>query len=55
MPNKIERLSPEKGKATNKEKAQIVSELRRKYKMGELLKIAGVPRSTCYYYYQMYR
>ncbi|WP_427846294.1 IS3 family transposase [Desulfosporosinus lacus] len=47
---KLKRLSPEKGKVTNKDKAQIVHELRRKYKVNELVKIAGIPRSTYYYY-----
>lgn len=47
---KIKRLSPEEGKTPNKDKAQIVYELRHKYKATELIKIAGISRSTYYFH-----
>ena len=47
---KIERLSSKTGRAREREKAIVVSELRRKYSLKELLKLSGLARSTYYYY-----
>jgi len=45
---KIERLGT--GRGTPKQKAQVVQELRQKYPLKALLQLAGLPRSTFYYY-----
>ncbi|MBR3423890.1 MAG: IS3 family transposase [Clostridia bacterium] len=47
---KTERLSS-CGRAKEREKAQIISELRQRYPLKDLLQISGMARST-YYYYQ---
>lgn len=46
---KTERLSS-CGRAKEREKAQIISELRQKYPLKELLQISGMARSTFYYH-----
>ena len=33
-----------------REKSQVIWELRHEYKVGLLIEIAGIPRSTYYYY-----
>ena len=38
------------GKVTKKDKVAVITELRHKYKLTALLKIAKIPRSTYYYY-----
>lgn len=38
------------GRGTPKQKAQVVQELRQKYPLKALLQLAGLPRSTFYYY-----
>ena len=38
------------GRGTPKQKAQVVQELRQKYPLKPLLQLAGLPRSTFYYY-----
>ena len=47
---KIERLSSRAGKIRTEEKVTVISELRQKYPLNDLLCVAGVPRSTYYYY-----
>ena len=37
-------------KGTAREKAQVIWELRHEFKIGLLIEIAGMPRSTYYYY-----
>jgi site-specific DNA-adenine methylase len=49
---KTHRLSSETG--TNKQKYQVVKELRRKYTLKDLLEISGLPKSV-YYYYEHYK
>ncbi|MEC1722865.1 IS3 family transposase [Schinkia azotoformans] len=45
---KVECLSSKQGKITKQDKAQVVYELRLKYPVKELVKLAGIPRSTYY-------
>ncbi|MBS4223207.1 IS3 family transposase [Lederbergia citrea] len=45
---KVECLSSKQGKITKQDKAQIVFELRHKYSVKALVKLAGIPRSTYY-------
>ncbi|MEH7226758.1 IS3 family transposase [Bacillus sp. JJ1566] len=45
---KVECLSSKQGKITKQDKAQVVYELRHKYPVKELVKLADVPRSTYY-------
>ncbi|MGE6897611.1 IS3 family transposase [Priestia flexa] len=47
-PKKVECLSSKQGKITKKDKAQVVYELRHKYSVKALVKLAGIPRSTYY-------
>ncbi|MED1472815.1 IS3 family transposase, partial [Bacillus salipaludis] len=47
---KVTSLDSRKGKITEQEKAQIIYELRHEFKVIELVKIAGIPRSTYYYW-----
>ncbi|MEH7013872.1 IS3 family transposase [Neobacillus niacini] len=49
-PKKVECLSSGAGKITTKLKAQVIFELRHEYKVAELIKIAGIPKSTYYYW-----
>ncbi|UQK52592.1 IS3 family transposase [Faecalibacterium sp. IP-3-29] len=44
----MERLGT--GRGTPKQKAQVIQELRQKYPLKALLQLAGLPRSTFYYY-----
>lgn len=37
------------GKITNEDKAEVIAELRHKYNLSDLLKLANLPRSTYYY------
>ena len=43
------------GRGTPKQKAQVVQELRQKYPLKALLQLAGLPRSTFYYYLHQYQ
>ncbi|MFC5587516.1 IS3 family transposase [Sporosarcina soli] len=45
---KVECLSSKQGKITKEDKAQVVYELRHKYPVKALVKLAGIPRSTYY-------
>ncbi|KAB2328623.1 IS3 family transposase, partial [Bacillus mesophilum] len=47
-PKKVECLSSKQGKITKQDKAQVVYELRHKYSVKALVKLAGIPRSTYY-------
>ncbi|MCM3472483.1 MULTISPECIES: IS3 family transposase [Brevibacillus] len=47
---KVECLSSKQGKITKQDKAQVVFELRTEFPIKALLKLAGIPRSTYYYY-----
>ncbi|WP_144478275.1 IS3 family transposase [Cytobacillus oceanisediminis] len=47
---KVECLGSGTGKITTKLKAQVIFELRNEYKVADLIKIAGIPRSTYYYW-----
>ncbi|WP_310199223.1 IS3 family transposase [Neobacillus niacini] len=49
-PKKVECLSSGTEKITTKIKAQVIFELRNDYKVAELIKIAGIKRSTYYYW-----
>ncbi|MGG1658027.1 IS3 family transposase [Brevibacillus sp. NRS-1366] len=49
-PKKVECLSSKQGKITKQDKAQVVFELRTEFPIKALLKLAGIPRSTYYYY-----
>lgn len=51
MEEKIECLSSSQGKICEKDKIVVVTELRHKYKLSDLLLLANIPRST--YYYQL--
>ncbi|MFF2175418.1 IS3 family transposase [Lysinibacillus sp. NPDC058147] len=45
---KVECLSSKQGKITKQDKAQVIYELRHKYSVRALVKLAGIPRSTYY-------
>ncbi|WP_369825002.1 IS3 family transposase [Sporosarcina sp. P13] len=45
---KVECLSSKQGKVSKEDKAQVVFELRHKYPVKSLVKLAGIPRSTYY-------
>ncbi|WP_092277557.1 IS3 family transposase, partial [Brevibacillus centrosporus] len=47
---KVECLSSKQGKITKQDKAQVVFELRTEFPVKALLTLAGIPRSTYYYY-----
>ncbi|QQZ09505.1 IS3 family transposase [Heyndrickxia vini] len=47
---KLRGLNSRKRKITEQDKAQIIYELRHEFKVIELVKIAGIPRSTYYYW-----
>ncbi|WP_156153493.1 IS3 family transposase [Domibacillus robiginosus] len=47
---KLQGLNSRKGKVTAQDKAQVIYELRHEFKVRELAKIAGIPRSTYYYW-----
>ncbi|MFF2450842.1 IS3 family transposase [Neobacillus sp. NPDC058068] len=47
---KVECLSSEKGKITKRDKAEVVFELRSEFLVSGLIKLAGIPRSTYYYW-----
>ncbi|MFC4410351.1 IS3 family transposase [Chungangia koreensis] len=47
---KVECLSSKQGKITKQDKAQVVYELRHEFQVKALLKLAGVPRSTYFYW-----
>ncbi|MCM3655463.1 IS3 family transposase [Metabacillus litoralis] len=47
---KVQGLNSRKGKVTEKDKAQMIYELRHEYRIIELVKIADIPRSTYYYW-----
>ncbi|MCM3768823.1 IS3 family transposase, partial [Neobacillus niacini] len=47
---KLKGLNSRKGKITEQEKAQVVYELRREFKVIDLVKVAGIARSTYYYW-----
>ncbi|MED3562544.1 IS3 family transposase, partial [Bacillus xiapuensis] len=49
-PKKVECLSSGTGKITTRLKAQVIFELRNEYKVAELIKIAGIKRSTYYFW-----
>ncbi|MCR5196182.1 MAG: IS3 family transposase [Pseudobutyrivibrio sp.] len=50
MLKKTQCLSSEKGKPELYEKVEVIRELRQKYPLMALLRCAGIPRSTYYYY-----
>ncbi|WP_437177748.1 IS3 family transposase, partial [Heyndrickxia ginsengihumi] len=45
---KVECLSSKQGKITKQDKAQVIYELRHEFPVKELVKLAGIPRSTYY-------
>ncbi|MBH0167666.1 IS3 family transposase [Fictibacillus sp. 7GRE50] len=47
---KVECLSSKQGKITKQDKAQVVYELRHEFSIQALIKLAGIPRSTYYYW-----
>ncbi|WP_157441027.1 IS3 family transposase [Bacillus sp. ABP14] len=47
---KVECLSSKQGKITKQDKAQVVYELRHEFQVKELVRLAGIPRSTYYFY-----
>ncbi|WP_342505848.1 IS3 family transposase [Sporosarcina sp. FSL K6-2383] len=47
---KVERFSSGTRKITNKIKAQVIFELKEQYEVVDLVKVAGIPRSTYYYW-----
>ncbi|WP_090695859.1 IS3 family transposase [Bacillus sp. 166amftsu] len=47
---KVKCLSSEKEQITDQDRAQVIYELRHKYKIIDLVKIAGIARSTYYYW-----
>lgn len=47
---KVECLSSKQGKITKQDKAQVVYELRCEFPVVALIKLAGIPRSTFYYW-----
>ncbi|MED4534895.1 IS3 family transposase [Metabacillus fastidiosus] len=47
---KLPCLNSRKGKITEQDKAQIIYELRTEFKVVHLVKVAGIPRSTYYYW-----
>ncbi|MGG2201533.1 IS3 family transposase [Paenibacillus validus] len=47
---KVECLSSKQGKITKQDKAQVVFELRHEFPVKSVLKLAGIPRSTYYYW-----
>ncbi|USK69527.1 IS3 family transposase [Peribacillus asahii] len=47
---KVECLSSKQGKITKQDKAQVVYELRYEFPVKALIKLAGIPRSTYYYW-----
>ncbi|WP_397538234.1 IS3 family transposase [Rummeliibacillus pycnus] len=50
FPKKVECLSSRKGNIKTKDKAQVVYELRNQFSVKELRKLAGIKRSTYYYW-----
>ena len=50
MPKKTQRLSSGTHRARTEEKVKVITELRRKYPLEDLLQFLSVPRSTYYYY-----
>ncbi|MGG0658720.1 IS3 family transposase [Rummeliibacillus pycnus] len=50
FPKKVECLSSRKGNIKTKDKAQVVYELRNQFSVKELIKLAGIKRSTYYYW-----
>ncbi|WP_430787785.1 IS3 family transposase [Virgibacillus flavescens] len=49
-PKKVESLSSKQGKITKQDKAKVVYELRVEFAVKKLIKLAGIPRSTYYYW-----
>ncbi|WP_097160859.1 IS3 family transposase [Bacillus oleivorans] len=49
-PKKVESLNSRKGKITEQDKAQVIYELRHEFKVINLVKVAGIARSTYYYW-----
>ncbi|MFJ7726281.1 IS3 family transposase [Neobacillus sp. NPDC097160] len=47
---KVECLSSRKGKITEQDKANVIYDLRHEFKVINLVKMAGIPRSTYYYW-----
>ncbi|MCM3764924.1 IS3 family transposase [Neobacillus niacini] len=47
---KVESLNSKQGKITEQDKAQVIYELRHKFKIIDLVKVAGIARSTYYYW-----
>ncbi|MDA7028659.1 IS3 family transposase, partial [Bacillus sp. CLL-7-23] len=47
---KVEGLNSRKGKITEQDKAQVIYELRHEFKVIDLVKVAGIARSTYYYW-----
>ncbi|WP_203364743.1 IS3 family transposase [Bacillus sp. REN10] len=47
---KVEHFSSNAGKITNKIKAQVIFELKCQYDVVDLVEVAGIPRSTYYYW-----
>ncbi|WP_155925604.1 IS3 family transposase [Bacillus sp. UNC438CL73TsuS30] len=47
---KVECLNSGKGKITEQDKAQVIYELRHEFKVTDLVKVAGIARSTYYYW-----
>ena len=50
MPKKTKCLSSGTHRARTKEKVKVITELRQKYPLNDLLKFLKIPRSTYYYY-----
>ncbi len=50
----MECFSSKQGKNTKQDKAQVVYELRHEFSVKELVKLAGIPRSTYYYLVKQY-
>ncbi|WP_371261532.1 IS3 family transposase [Bacillus sp. MUM 116] len=49
-PKKVEFFCSNAGKITNKIKAQVIFELKNLYEVVDLVEVAGIPRSTYYYW-----
>ncbi|OTX91551.1 hypothetical protein BK771_08530 [Bacillus thuringiensis serovar ostriniae] len=50
LSKKVEYLSSKQGKITKQDKAQVIYELRKRFPVKALLKLAELPRSTYYYW-----
>ncbi|RXZ00934.1 IS3 family transposase [Fictibacillus sp. S7] len=47
---KLQGLNSRRGKITEQVKAEVIDELRQEYKVIDLVEVAGIPRSTYYYW-----